>query len=382
MSKYAVDLQLELLSPCFMGGAFQQPEFRIGSLRGLWRYWYRALYGSGTETSPTDEEQLLFGGVSRAEDAQGRESLAGRGKARLILSAPVEMLEGKPWARGKQPSGADYLVFSMPMNQRRYLEPPFKVSLQLHVGGSNAEFDRAARSLAAALSFSGIGARARRLAGAVHLSALEAKPPYFFSTPATDPESLAARIQQLLAPALGPGRKVDSARYHVIAPRYFSAGVVKKPLPTPNWGAAMEAVGDAFREFRQFEPGTNRRRQPDYAVAKDALRGRAPVAGKTITRAAFGLPIRFRFNSEGGKTVQAELPAVGNMRRDRRGSPFLLTLEKLGDGRLAVVWCLFRSPLSPSGKIRIGEVTASAPDFGLVDEMLGRQQWDSYKIAG
>lgn len=47
MTERIVHLELELLSPCFMGDAHQHPEFRIASIRGLWRYWYRALHGRG-----------------------------------------------------------------------------------------------------------------------------------------------------------------------------------------------------------------------------------------------------------------------------------------------------------------------------------------------
>lgn len=387
MNERMCDLELEMLSPCFMGGAYQQPEFRIGSIRGLWRYWYRALYGNGFETSCSNEEDELFGATPGGEGLEPGKRGGGRGNARLILTAPLAADKPVPWTKSGQPTGADYLLFSMSMQKRKYLEPPSRVSLRLLVRGSESDFDRAARSLAAAFAFSGIGSRARRMAGAVHVASSLDRPPFFYSGPAPDPETLASRLRQLLVPVLtrpgrAPGRR---PMYPVVADEFFSAGVLRKDFP--GWREAMDTIGEGFRQFRQFEPGSSRRRRPDYDVAKGALQGQPPAPGQTITRAVFGLPIQFRFNSLGGQTAQAELtleslPEGERRRRDRRGSPFFLTLDRLANDRIAVVWSVFRSALTPDGKIRIEQVQADQPDFSLLDDMLKRPEWQHHQIAG
>jgi CRISPR/Cas system CMR-associated protein Cmr1 (group 7 of RAMP superfamily) len=49
---------LELLTPCFCRGAYRdQPEIRVPSIRGMVRWWFRALGGT------PQEEKALFGGV-------------------------------------------------------------------------------------------------------------------------------------------------------------------------------------------------------------------------------------------------------------------------------------------------------------------------------
>jgi CRISPR/Cas system CMR-associated protein Cmr1 (group 7 of RAMP superfamily) len=49
---------IELLTPCFCRGAYRdQPEIRVPSIRGMVRWWFRALGGT------RDQEKALFGGV-------------------------------------------------------------------------------------------------------------------------------------------------------------------------------------------------------------------------------------------------------------------------------------------------------------------------------
>ncbi len=58
---------LEILTPCFCRGAYQDtPEIRIPSIRGMVRWWFRALGGTA------EEEKKAFGGISngRAETSR------------------------------------------------------------------------------------------------------------------------------------------------------------------------------------------------------------------------------------------------------------------------------------------------------------------------
>lgn len=353
MQEAVLPLTLELLSPCFMGGAHQQPELRIASLRGLWRYWYRALYGQGDERKPVSGEVELFGDTTC------------RGRARLFLRESVRELPEAQWARGQR-RGADYLLFSMDMNKRRYLKPGSRVSLELRVAGTDEDRTRSGRSLAVALAFSGLGARARRMAGAVHLAA--ARPQELVPVePAADPAALAARLRALIGPVFG--RRVRDVRYHVVARGFFRAGVLLKTYQ--DWQTALDCVGTVIREFRS-------RRQPDYDLARAIIQGRPPDPRQTITRAAFGLPITFRFRSLQGQSVTVQLPES-----DRRGSPLFLTLERLEGGRLAVVWSLFRAPLTQDGRIQIRNsgTALPAPESELVERMLSEPAWRSHVVA-
>lgn len=380
MKPYSLDLTLELLSPCFLGGAFQQPEFRIASLRGIWRYWYRALYGRGDETEPWDEEQTLFGGIGARGGGGGR-AAAARVVARGALE---ERTSTAPWTnpRPVKPgdvNGRGYLFFSMGMNKRLWLEPGQVLPLRLLIKGDEALVAKARTSLAAACAFSGLGARSRRLAGAVSLRAASPAMP-FQDRAARDPGALARYLTSLLAAApraRGDSRSTGLPGYHVVAPGVCRAGVLHEPFTT--WEEAADTVGRMYARFRQFDPpGSTTRRRPDYDVAKSAATGTTPPPGQTVRRAAFGLPIGFRFNSLGGRRVEAR---PNEKESDRRGSPLFLTLERLADGRLAVVWCVFRSRLVSDDVIRLDRVRTPAPDFSLIDEMLARDEWVSHSVT-
>ena len=51
--------ELEVLTPLFNRGAYQTPEIRVPSIRGMVRWWFRVLGGS------RDEEKTVFGGMQR-----------------------------------------------------------------------------------------------------------------------------------------------------------------------------------------------------------------------------------------------------------------------------------------------------------------------------
>lgn len=59
--------KLHILTPCFCRGAYQDtPEIRVPSIRGMVRWWFRALGGTA------DEEKQVFGGISRGRAETSR----------------------------------------------------------------------------------------------------------------------------------------------------------------------------------------------------------------------------------------------------------------------------------------------------------------------
>jgi CRISPR/Cas system CMR-associated protein Cmr1 (group 7 of RAMP superfamily) len=265
----------------------------------------------------------------------------------------------------------------MGMKKRSYIAPGQTLPLRLVINADEELASKARLSLAAACAFSGLGARSRRLAGAVSLRAQTPAPP-FQGIPAPGAEDLAHWLKDLLSRALpnpSARRHHAPAEYCVARSDVFRAGVLKQTFGT--WEEAADTVGRAYARFRQFDPpGSTTRRQPDYGVARAAITGSVVAAGATIRRAAFGLPIGFRFKSLPGKGIQAT-PANG----DRRGSPLFLTLERLKGHQLAVVWSIFQSQVTADHKIKIGHLEMPAPDFSLIDEMLERDEWASHSVA-
>ena len=64
----AIDLELEAVTPLWIGGAGRQPELRPPSVRGCLRYWLRALLGGtlGEDLKTLRQaEMAVFGSPQR-----------------------------------------------------------------------------------------------------------------------------------------------------------------------------------------------------------------------------------------------------------------------------------------------------------------------------
>jgi hypothetical protein len=123
----------------------------------------------------------------------------------------------------------------------------------------------------------------------------------------------------------------------------------------------VEGIGQAMRDFRN-------RRRPDYQNVRDwLLGGNAPT---TVERAAFGLPLPFRYNSP--PRVSG---VVQGTQHERRASPLHLRVTPLADGTFVGVAVLFTSPFLPEGERlkargRRSRGTAEVPELDLLQEFV------------
>ncbi|MCS6955383.1 MAG: type III-B CRISPR module RAMP protein Cmr1, partial [Candidatus Calescibacterium sp.] len=61
-----IEFDLQIITPLFMGNAYQKAELRTQSFNGLIRYWYRLL-GGRKET-----EDRIFGTANQERSSKGR----------------------------------------------------------------------------------------------------------------------------------------------------------------------------------------------------------------------------------------------------------------------------------------------------------------------
>jgi hypothetical protein len=85
----------------------------------------------------------------------------------------------------------------------------------------------------------------------------------------------------------------------------------------------------------------------------------------------FGLPVQYRFQSEGNKTAR-----VISQHHDRRGSPLWIRAYKSNPGFI-LGFMLFKSQFLPEGEELVVEgsgkrMTAPQPDYRLLDEFFDR----------
>jgi CRISPR-associated protein Cmr1 len=256
----AIDLELEAVTPLWIGGAGYRPELRPPSVRGCLRFWLRALLG-GTlgENVKTfrQAEMAVFGSPQRA-------------------SPVVIRLQGAP-PTGPSPvsatdyPGVGYLLWSVYQRGRDAILPGATFGLRLQcrplefapveVAGRRIElegsFELAAASLWLLLRLGGMGARGRRGGGCIQA---QRDPPGWpaslpslvcqAQTPAELATELSAGLQQL--------RRVTG--WQTAAPQTLSSFDVLHPAVSqivvldrtfPSWWEALDWVGQRFQTFRR-----------------------------------------------------------------------------------------------------------------------------------
>lgn len=388
----AIAFTVETLTPLFLGGADQRAdvELRPASVRGALRFWYRALwagvYGDDVRALQSAEGKLF-----------GDTDAASRIVVRLSGSLRPEPLKIKPPAREDEPGGAAYMLWSMLRLQRQAIPAgkTFTMEIQARRRPTNAEADgeddrAAVRQTLATLwlltHLGGLGARARRGGGnlAIHPHNPSAPlDPLLEELPSLEIQARTLdELQGELADGLRKCRQMldkdgwyDERQltplptFDILHPKTCDIRIWNKG-PWPNWEAALEAVGQAFKSFRN-------RRQPDYDNVKGAVSMKSKSL-KPVRRAAFGLPIVFYYKSLGGArgTLEGES-------HDRRSSPLSFRLIRLANQQFAVVLLTFRSrflsEVTHNGRFRPERLKlrhdsdvlySDPPDLSLIDEFI------------
>ncbi len=389
----AIDLELEAVTPLWMGGASYQPELRPPSVRGCLRFWLRALLGGSLGENLKElrqAEMAVFGSPQRA-------------------SPVVIRMRGTPQIGPSQISaveypGVGYMLWSVYQRKRDAILPGATFDLRLQcrrldfapveIGGRRLElddsFELAAASLWLLLRLGGVGARMRRGVGGIQAR--------------RDPRGWPASLPSLVCQAQTPSELAKElsdglrqirrvAGWQTAAPQKVSSFDVLHPEVSQiyviaqtfaSWWEALDWVGQRFQTFRREY------KEDASAIAELLKRGR--LLARTIQRAALGLPIAFFFKSILGDFEARGVPARDARRRASasitperglgRNSPLYFRVVRIADvtPAYAVVMLTFRAELLRDGKIRVRPqdravrpVIASAPaDFSLIDRWIAR----------
>lgn len=382
----SVEVQCVTVTPMFISGAEQgQPEIRASAIRGALRYWLRAALGglAGADVRAVRrEEARVFGAASdHGEGAEGDRALQGVSAVSVVM--PPVRAPSKPYERARavsvskggrtllQPTGRDYLYWSMTGiggAARPYVMPGsrFQFTMGEYPGRANgAALAAAMGALWLLTRLGGIGSRSRRAAGNIAVTAPDVWEELRFGSRAADVEAaaqeLASGIETLrkwLAKRLGlPGKgPVGRPSFDVLAPSACRIWVLGL---WPTWDAAVETMGAALRDFRTY-------REPDHANVRRWARGERIA---TVERAAFGLPLLFRYKDHTKASVEGRYgrPEVV---AHRRASPLWLSVWKLQAGYAGIA-TLFESSFLPEGAVLVNGLRPANPTsvpsgYGLV----------------
>ncbi|MBA3532091.1 MAG: type III-B CRISPR module RAMP protein Cmr1 [Ardenticatenales bacterium] len=370
MTLQHVTVTLKTVSPLFMGGIdpWGAPELRPASIRGVLRWWLRALAGArvagGRPVTLTDvhrAEATVFGETDSASSiiVRVQEGTTGPPKPKHDFTRQERNALNYLWygLHQRQGRGKDLQI------RYRPLFPPgesFKIRLQVRPTryDRSQSFEEACRALWLLMTLGGLGARSRRGSGILVVNELEgewpANVPQPYQGEANSPRALVSLLTQGLHDLHGARMEKypNPLPYANLRPDRYTLVVFDKVWN--DWESALTELGEAFRDFRS-------RHQPDYDTVKNfILSGRA---AQTVERAAFGLPLPFYYRSLNGGKATVEGDGY-----DRSASPLHFRLWPLQDGKkMAAGFLLFKSPLLPPREGRLllrrsgGTTTVSVP---------------------
>ncbi len=361
-----LQLEIEFVTPCFLGGVRQQAEWRAASVRGQLRWWFRAVAGGATAGDLGEVKRLeaeIFGSTEARSPLQVRalgmpasvaaESLHtwGRPLGDEALADEWGVRRGTPEWR----EATSRLRMQWPVNPLLYLGygclapagggqarlsrscflPAQKASLRLtwrrpRGGGAGSELWDAA--FWCWLNLGGLGTRSRRGFGSLREvgGALPGREAFVGETK----KRLSLLAQESASGALAHWT------YFTRDSRVFVASV-----HSTSWDEAMVRAGAWLMAFRRRYGypedgrtlGTTPLANRDYVWAGP----RRQPSGGVPDRAGFGLPLPF-----GDQIVAWE----ENGKERRRASPLLLHIAHLKEGFFAVFTYL-PAPLVPNGQV-------------------------------
>ncbi|MEW6276669.1 MAG: type III-B CRISPR module RAMP protein Cmr1 [Bacillota bacterium] len=374
-----VKFECEVLTPLFLGGADPRlnPELRASSVRGALRYWFRALVGGSNLISYRSvdeierlnrEEEQVFGSTERGSPVS----------VIVIPEAKPAIVQFQ-----KERTGKDYLFWSMAASgprenparyqpAREYIQPGtrFQVKLRTHFHGGALK--KAVVALWLLANLGALGARANRGAGSIQATVEQDIPgvPAFKVCRTIDELEafLTEGVCQCLAAVTGVDgcwRRFENPPLHdVLSPDGAEIWLVADDKAGwQTYAAALNGIGERLRDYRSHRRRVGR---ADHdAVLEWLQRG---GEGPLIRRAAFGLPLPFRY-SQGrpGDVIQSTISA-------RRGSPLKIRVTRLATGRYVGVLTLFKSRFIPEKerlKLQTRKWMAPPPkDYKIIEEFI------------
>lgn len=374
-------LELQTVTPLFLAGAEPRraPELRVPSIRGELRYWLRAALGGVLGDRDLDTlrqaEAQIFGSTQRAS------AITIQVEHSPFDAVPFTKQRAISTGKRSKPTGRDYLFWSMAesgsIERGNYVPPKpmippgtrFTLTLKLRAGVKDAEnvLAQAGAALWLWLHLGGLGSRSRRTAGSLSVVSLAGSLDSLSFDVPKDPNAFAQFLGQGLSVIHQKFQRIyqrnakpsPPTRFDMLHPQTCQIWVLTASQPWTSAEQAVEAIGAALRDFRSG-------RGPDHNAVRAFLeRGIRPP---TIERAAFGLPLPFRYSDGGPADV------LQGSQHDRRASPLSLRVTPLAPHRFVGVAVLFESALLPRREElqfqRTRKTTAPPPNYDLIRQFI------------
>lgn len=356
--------EIELVTPLFMGGAdtSEGAEFRTASLKGLLRFWFRAIYPNDFST-----EQEIFG-------AMGRRSAV----SLTVMSARPHMGQARsPELRDLSYLGYGLMEYDRTSRQfltnRPFLRPGSRFTLALafscHLPPHHQE--KVLRAFWALAMLGGLGARSRRGFGG--FSVRSGTPPEGFTFNFPNQTTYLDNLREFIA---GIVKVAGQPEYSCFSTQ--SRVVVGPPLA--DGMSVLRGFNSLFQGYRSYyekfpsHPKTRGIPRADHDLMQRFLTDPAFTPPAAPTRAAFGLPHNYYFRSSQKKGF-VDFLERGNA-KGRRASPVFFHVQKLATGQACgVVTFLPARFLPPEQRLTLATedgrtTTVSPPGYRAIDDFL------------
>ena len=332
------EFDIHVVTPLFGGGVEAGKNdpitlIRGSSIRGHLRFWWRATRGAAFETwqDLKKAEEAIWGSSEQASPVSIQVRIKNSGK--VILNYKTE----------KQNAYPDYALFpfqGMGQNGPQKCREGIIFNLKIYFSNKDKE-ELYKKDVEAAvwawINLGGIGARTRRGVGALYSNKYSPDITNLGTSIQKTQEKIQAWYDQKLEDYNLELSKVKNAKPWPLAPTRFSVdGIQKKPIEC--WKEAL----DLFKKFRQGEefgrnrgkgrtPGRSRWPEADSIrkiTGKSNANHKSPITPTVFfPRAAFGLPIQFRFNirtAPGDPAPYVLVPDIKDSKEARMASPMIL----------------------------------------------------------
>jgi len=370
--------KFHVVTPLFMSGSDKsRAELRVPSIKGVLRFWFRALaFGRQSSVSKVrEEESRIFGSA---------ENDAGQAKVHLRLKLPEDVVQYKDpilkYADGEPVGpGARYLgygvVEAVPRKKRNTkegqilrscLKYPFEglLSLLIRNGTSNDDIKSIESAVIAMGLFGGLGSRSRKGYGSFNLVELKLGEEILFRMP-RDSDDLKHKIGSFF-------KDNNIVAYSGLPPYTAYSDLTRIDIVDKSSDPLrlLNSIGEAMQMYRSWGRDgkvngkvAERNFKDDHDLALEAIKTRVDTHPR---RVAFGLPHNYYFSS------YREKVDVKPAKLERRASPLFIHIQELANKQYAAVTTIMPSDFLPSGeRIKVNHsIVPQRVDFKVLHEFV------------
>ncbi len=258
--------EVQTLTPLFLSGAdLNTAELRPPALRGVLRYWQRALLGGmlGTDAQGLalvqQSEQALFGSIE--QHSAVNITITRASELPRPFRERITIRQGAHW----HSTGSGYLLWSMAQRGQqergtfkpaRHSFPPgttFQVTLAVSMS-NEILLHQAIATFWLLTHLGGLGARSRRCAGSLIARPITDVLPALPFAPPEHALALKHQLEQGIAVARtlhqSEMRTPRTASFDILAPETCRIWILQDLQPWPNAQVAMQAIGKRLQAYR------------------------------------------------------------------------------------------------------------------------------------